>query len=139
MVFIRSPAGFLNMIGLREGQTHRYSSSFWVGFRHYFLSFIFIFFFLKVPWLILGLSLAENCHAKTDEKHSSYRMRILVFAFVRGISQAKVGTSSLADPWNVFGTVRGLQNPDEGSCVRDREVSWGREGKAKAGVVPLLQ
>lgn len=79
-VLIMSPAYFLNMMNLREGQTHRYSSSFGVGFGHYFwFSFLIL---LEVPWLVHVFNLAENCHAKTDGKHSSYKMWNLVFCFV---------------------------------------------------------
>lgn len=68
---------FLKMMDLRVGQPHRYFSSLGVGSRHHFLSSVFV--LLKVRGLVLVFSLAENCHAKTDGKHSYYKMRNLVF------------------------------------------------------------
>lgn len=104
MELVKSPACFSKNDGFEGGSTPQI---FWLawglggGFRHHFLSSVFV--LLKVPWLVLVSSLPENCQAKTDGEHSSYKMRNFFFVcFVKGISQAKERTSNPTELCRAF-------------------------------------
>lgn len=131
MELVKSPACFSKNDGFEGGSTPQI---FWLawglggGFRHHFLSSVFV--LLKVPQLVLVSSLPKNCHAKTDGEHSSYKMRNLMFVLSRELARQRKEPAILPSS-------AGRSEMSRAAISETWKTSGTLNIKAKAGAVPV--